>query len=56
MCEPFTERFDNMLAGWAVTFDIGTKDENDLLLMGKFEEALEEYAQYVIKQARSNLN
>ena len=26
-CEPFTERFDNMLAGWAVTFDIGTKDE-----------------------------
>ena len=20
-CEPFTERFDNMLAGWAVTFD-----------------------------------
>jgi len=26
-CEPFTERFDNMLAGWAVTFDIGAKDE-----------------------------
>jgi hypothetical protein len=26
-CEPFTERFDNVLAGWAVTFDIGTKDE-----------------------------
>jgi hypothetical protein len=26
-CEPFTERFDNMLAGWAVTFDIGTKSE-----------------------------
>jgi hypothetical protein len=26
-CEPFTERFDNMLAGWAVTFDCGTKDE-----------------------------
>ena len=24
-CEPFTERFDNMLAGWAVTFDIGAK-------------------------------
>jgi hypothetical protein len=23
-CEPFTERFDNMLAGWAVTFDIGS--------------------------------
>jgi hypothetical protein len=26
-CEPFTERFDNKLGGWAVTFDIGTKDE-----------------------------
>ena len=26
-CEPFTERFDNTLAGWAVSFDIGTKDE-----------------------------
>ena len=26
-CEPFTERFDNMLAGWAITFDVGTKDE-----------------------------
>jgi|TARA_R100000479_G_scaffold106878_1_gene53577 hypothetical protein len=26
-CEPFTERFDNMLAGWAVTFDVGAKDE-----------------------------
>lgn len=26
-CEPFTERFDNTLAGWAVTFDAGTKDE-----------------------------
>ena len=26
-CEPFTERFDNMLAGWAVTFDIGAKDD-----------------------------
>lgn len=26
-CEPFTERFDNMLAGWAVTFDIGTTTE-----------------------------
>ena len=26
-CEPFTERFDNMLAGWAVTFDCGTNDE-----------------------------
>ena len=24
-CEPFTDRFDNMLAGWAVTFDIGAK-------------------------------
>ena len=23
----FTERFDNTLAGWAVTFDAGTKDE-----------------------------
>ena len=26
-CEPFTERFDNMLAGWAITFDVGAKDE-----------------------------
>lgn len=26
-CEPFTERFDDKLAGWAVTFDCGTKDE-----------------------------
>ena len=26
-CEPFTERFDNMLCGWAVTFDCGTNDE-----------------------------
>ena len=26
-CEPFTERFDNTLAGWAVTFDVGAKDE-----------------------------
>ena len=26
-CEPFTERFDNTLAGWAVTFNAGTKDE-----------------------------
>ena len=26
-CEPFTERFDNMLCGWTVTFDVGTKDE-----------------------------
>lgn len=26
-CEPFTERFDNMLAGWAVTFDVDTIDE-----------------------------
>lgn len=26
-CEPFMERFDNTLAGWAVTFDVGTKDE-----------------------------
>ena len=26
-CEPFTESFDNMLAGWAVTFDAGTNDE-----------------------------
>ena len=26
-CEPFTERFDNMLAGWSVTFDCGTNDE-----------------------------
>lgn len=26
-CEPFTERFDNVLAGWAVTLTIGTKDE-----------------------------
>ena len=23
-CEPFTERFENMLAGWAVTFTINT--------------------------------
>tara|TARA_R110001599_G_scaffold201777_2_gene398509 strand:- start:749 stop:1204 length:456 start_codon:yes stop_codon:yes gene_type:complete len=26
-CEPFTERFDNHLCGWAVTFDVATKDE-----------------------------
>jgi len=26
-CEPFTERFDNALAGWAVTFDVNAKDE-----------------------------
>jgi len=26
-CEPFTERFDNMLAGWAITFNVGAKDE-----------------------------
>ena len=26
-CEPFTERFDNALAGWAVTFDVSAKDE-----------------------------
>jgi len=26
-CEPFIERFDNMLAGWAVTFEIGTTTE-----------------------------
>jgi len=26
-CEPFTERFDNALAGWAVTFDVDVKDE-----------------------------
>ena len=26
-CEPFLERFDNMLAGWAVTFDVDTIDE-----------------------------
>ena len=25
--EPFTERFDNALAGWAVTFDVNAKDE-----------------------------
>ena len=24
-CEPFEERFDNALAGWACTFDIATK-------------------------------
>ena len=23
-CEPFTERFENMLAGWAITFTINT--------------------------------
>ena len=23
-CEPFTERFENMLAGWAITFSINT--------------------------------
>ena len=26
-CEPFTERFENSLCGWAATFDIGTKDD-----------------------------
>ena len=26
-CEPFEERFDNALAGWAVTFDISAKTE-----------------------------
>jgi len=26
-CEPFEERFDNALAGWAVTFDINAKTE-----------------------------
>ncbi len=26
-CEPFTERFDNALAGWAVSFDVSAKDE-----------------------------
>tara|TARA_B110000902_G_C14294729_1_gene582785 strand:+ start:1068 stop:1523 length:456 start_codon:yes stop_codon:yes gene_type:complete len=26
-CEPFTERFDNTLCGWAVTFDIGARDD-----------------------------
>ncbi len=26
-CEPFEERFDNTLAGWAVTFDISAKTE-----------------------------
>ena len=26
-CEPFTERFDNMLCGWAITFDCGTNDD-----------------------------
>lgn len=26
-CEPFTERFENMLAGWAVTFTINTKTD-----------------------------
>jgi len=26
-CEPFTERFENSLAGWAITFDINTTDE-----------------------------
>lgn len=26
-CEPFNERFDNALCGWAVTFDIGAKTE-----------------------------
>lgn len=26
-CEPFEERFDNALAGWAITFDIGAKTE-----------------------------
>ena len=26
-CEPFEERFDNNLAGWACTFDIATKTD-----------------------------
>ncbi|RPG86050.1 MAG: hypothetical protein CBD69_005875 [Crocinitomicaceae bacterium TMED209] len=26
-CEPFHERFDNNLCGWAVTFDVSAKDE-----------------------------
>ena len=26
-CEPFTERFENVLAGWAVTFTINTRTE-----------------------------
>ena len=26
-CEPFQERFDNALAGWACTFDVATKTE-----------------------------
>jgi len=26
-CEPFEERFDNNLAGWACTFDIATKSD-----------------------------
>ena len=26
-CEPFTERFDNLLAGWAVTFNCGIADD-----------------------------
>ena len=26
-CEPFTERFQNMLAGWAVTFTINTQTD-----------------------------
>ena len=26
-CEPFTERFENMLAGWAITFTINTNTD-----------------------------
>ena len=26
-CEPFSERFENSLSGWAATFDIGVRDK-----------------------------
>lgn len=26
-CEPFTERFENLLAGWAMTFDVVIPNE-----------------------------
>ena len=29
-CEPFYERFENVLAGWACTFDVAVKNDIDI--------------------------
>ena len=54
-CEPFVDRFENKLAGWAATFDVLVTKRYDSMLTNT-KESLEKFRKFVAQQSRSRLS